>query len=90
MTAKKTTIKGPLPRSEIIKLLKKGEHLITYKKQSTRKVDKMWMTLEKDRLPSDFDGKYGGANKEVIVALDTIKGDWRSFRVDSFKSAEPL
>jgi len=50
----------------------------------------MWMTLEKDRLPSDFDGKYGGANKEVIVALDTIKNGWRSFRVDAFKSAEPL
>ena len=89
MTAKRNIIKAPLTRSEIIKLLKKGEHIITYKKLSTGKLDKLYLTLEEDRLP-EFEGKLGGDNKETVTAFETIKQGWRSFRVDAFKSAEPV
>lgn len=86
-----TTTEKPT-RADYVKQLKKGEHIITYRKKSTGKTETMTATLDKNLIPPSKlpEGKLGGENKEVIAVWNTAKKAWRSPRYESIKNIKPL
>ena len=75
-------------KEQLTQLIQNGARLVFTKKDGTERT--MNCTLDFDKIPSDKHPVGSGKTQSdsVLAVFDTDKNEWRSFRIDSVKSAE--
>jgi hypothetical protein len=73
-------------RETIAKQLSEGLCKVVFEKKNGD-LREMICTLKEDMLPTSLGGsaEKKKSNLEVMAVWDTLKADWRSFRLDSVK-----
>jgi hypothetical protein len=78
-----------IDRNELSAMLKAGDYSVTFTKvDGTERV--MKCTLREQALPQSDTVSINSKSDSVISVWDLEKNSWRSFRLDSVKSVEPM